>query len=174
MNAKISHKTLNFKPEEIAVIYKIIKDYEENAPQDEEEFYNEHYDEYDEPINKKLLSFILKKIGKHLPEEDKIEIDKDFLRRKYHTFNNSINERAYSIIEKAFEQLRTVEIEYFNMESADFRKRKIDIYYKSRKYTIGYCHLRKAIRKFRTSRIASAKFTDLHYKIPKHFNKNDY
>ena len=68
--------------------------------------------------------------------------------------------------------MKTVEISYFNMDGAEFKKRKLDIYYKSRKYTIGYCHLRKGIRKFRTSRIASAKLTDDNYKIPENFNKN--
>jgi len=60
------------------------------------------------------------------------------------------------------------------MESADFSKRKLDVYYKSRRYTIGYCHLRKDIRKFRTNRIASAKLTIDSYKIPSNFNKKDY
>ena len=60
------------------------------------------------------------------------------------------------------------------MESAEFSKRKIDIYYKSRRYTIGYCHLRKDIRKFRTSRISSAKITNETYQIPKDFDKNQY
>jgi predicted DNA-binding transcriptional regulator YafY len=60
------------------------------------------------------------------------------------------------------------------MESAQFNKRQIDVYYASARYTIGYCHLRNAMRKFRTSRIASAKLTDKTYKIPKNFNKNDY
>jgi len=70
--------------------------------------------------------------------------------------------------------LKTIEITYFNMESADFSKRKLDVYYKSRRYTIGYCHLRKDIRKFRTNRIASAKLTIDSYKIPSNFNKKDY
>lgn len=172
--AKMNQKALNLKPEEIAAIYKIIKDYKENIPENNEEFYDDHYDEYDETIDKKILSSIINKLSKQLPEDDKEEIDKDFLRKKYHSFNNYINEKAYSILERAFEQLRVVEIEYFSMESAEFSKRKLDIYYKSRKYTIGYCHLRKAIRKFRTSRIASAKLTDSHYNIPKSFKKNDY
>ena len=172
--AKMNQKALNLKPEELAAIYKIIKDYQGNTPDNEEEFYNDYNDEHDEPIDKKILNSILKKISKQLPEYDKEEIDKDFLRKKYHSFNNYINEKAYSVLERAFEQLMTVEIEYFNMESTEFRKRRIDIYYKSRKYTIGYCHLRKDIRKFRTSRIASAKITDSHYKIPKSFDKNDY
>ena len=170
----MKRSTLNFKPEELETVYSIIQDYKENAPENEEDFYNNYRNEYEEPFDKKILSSILKKISKHLPKEDKTEIDKSFLREKYHTFNNNINEKAYSAIEKSFEQLKTVEIKYFSMESAEFNKRKIDVYYKSRKYTIGYCHLRKSVRKFRTSRIASAKLTDSDYKIPKRFNKNDY
>jgi predicted DNA-binding transcriptional regulator YafY len=60
------------------------------------------------------------------------------------------------------------------MKTAEFIKRNIDIYYTSAKYTIGYCHLRKAIRKFRTSKIASAKLIDKNYTIPIDFNKNKY
>ena len=60
------------------------------------------------------------------------------------------------------------------MESAEFSKRKLDVYYKSRKYVIGYCHLRKEIRKFRTHRITSAKLTNNIYKIPEDFDKNMY
>src|SRR3989338_201876 len=126
----MNSKPLNFKPEEITAVYRIIKDYEENIPEDDEA-YNDYYDKHDEPIDKKLLRSILKKIIKQLPKEDKQEIDKDFLRKKYHSFNNNINERAYSVIEKAFEQ-------------------------------------------FRTSRIASAKLADSHYKMPKNFDKNGY
>ncbi len=44
----------------------------------------------------------------------------------------------------------------------------------SRKYVIGYCHLRNDIRKFRTSRINTAKLTTDKYKIPEEFDKNDY
>lgn len=165
---------LNLIPEELRIIYKLLKDYEEKAQDDEEGHYNDYYDEYEEILDKKQIKSLLKKIGKNLPPKITIEIGKDFLRKKYHTFNNSINERVYAILKKSFETLKTVEIEYFNMESAEFIKRKIDVYYTSAKYTIGYCHLRKAIRKFRTSRISSAKLTESTYKIPKNFNKNDY
>lgn len=158
--------------EELSVVYKIIKDYEEDAS--EEEYYDDYYDTYEKPIKRKVIKAILSKINILLPKERKEEIDKDFLRKKYHTFNNDIDERIYKIIKKAFSELKTVEIKYFNMESAEFSKRKLDVYYKSRRYTIGYCHLRKKIRNFRTSRIASAKITDESYQIPADFDKNDY
>ena len=156
--------------EELEALYQIVKEYNKNKLNVE----HEYHDDFEEPISKKLIISILKKLNKSLPEEVKKEIDKDFLRKKYHPFNNEINEEAYGVLEKAFDQLKTVEISYFNMNRAEFKKRKLDIYYKSRKYIIGYCNLRKGIRKFRTSRIASARLADNSYKIPANFNKNKY
>ena len=163
---------INF--EEAEALYNIIKEYEKDAPESDKKYYDDYYDEYKTPIKKKVRKSLLKKIGDLLPEEQKTEIDKDFLREKYHTFNNEIDERVYAVIEKALSKLKTAEIKYFNMESADFSKRKIDVYYKSRRYTIGYCHLKNGIRKFRTSRIASAKLTNDTYQIPKDFDKSKY
>jgi predicted DNA-binding transcriptional regulator YafY len=163
--------TSQFTPSELKVLYEIVKEYQENTLEDDE--YSD-YGEYEESIDNKIISSILKKITKYLPKEAKEEIDKDFLREKYHTYNNNVNQKAYSTLKKAFQELKIVEISYFDMESAEFIKRDIDVYYTSAKYTIGYCHLKRAMRKFRTSRIASAKLTDKTYKIPMNFNKNDY
>ncbi|MBI2148567.1 WYL domain-containing protein [Candidatus Woesearchaeota archaeon] len=162
---------LSFNAEEMEALYQIIREYQEEMP-NEEEYWD--YDKSKEKIDKKLIVSILKKVSKNLSKESKIEIDKDFLRAKYHTFNNPINEKAYSIIEKAFDELKTVEINYFNIDSAEFTKRKLDVYYKSRKYIISYCHLRKAIRKFRASRMEKVNLTTEQYKIPKNFDKNKY
>ena len=163
-----------FTSTELEALYQIVKEYQENAPKNDGEQYNDYYDEYEEPISKKIISSLLKKMAQQLPKDAKEEIDKDFLRQKYHTYNNPISEKAYCILKKAVEQLKTVEINYFNMDDAEFKKRKIDAYYTSARYTIGYCHLRKEMRKFRTSRIASAKLTDQSYSVPKNFNKNEY
>jgi len=171
---KMDKKKFELTKKEAEAIYKLVKEYEQNAPENDEEYYDDYYGEYKTPIKKKIIKSICSKINNFFPKVQKEKIDKDFLRKKYHTFNNEIDERVYSIIEKAFNQLKTVEIKYFNMESAEFSKRKIDIYYKSRRYTIGYCHLRKDIRKFRTSRISSAKITNETYQIPKDFDKNQY
>ncbi len=163
-----------FTPEELEALYEIVRKYQENAPENEEEAYNDYYDEYEEIIPKKVISSILKKAAQQLPKEVTKEIDKDFLRQEYHTYNNPVDGKVYALLKKALEQLKTAEISYFNMDSADFTKRKIDVYYTSAKYTIGYCHLRKDMRKFRTSRIVSAKLTDKRYNIPPNFNKNNY
>jgi len=101
-------------------------------------------------------------------------IDKDILTRRYHTFDHRIDEEVYEKINKSYNRKKTVEIEYFNTKSAEIIERMIDVYYKDRRYVIGYCHIRKAIRKFRTSRIISAKITDKNYSIPGDFDKNKF
>jgi len=164
----------NFNKEELITLYKLVKEYKQELPEDMDDWYHSHSDFDEEPIEKEIIILILKKLETLIPKEEKEAINKDFLRKRYHLFNNEINERVYNVIERAFGKLKTLEIEYFNMQSAEFKKRKIDVYYKSRRYVIGHCHLRKEIRKFKTSRIGSAKLTETKYKIPEDFNKNNY
>lgn len=147
---------LELTSNEIKSMYQVLKSFEEGLIENPDESWEQDY--YEEPlVDRKPLQVILKKIESILPKETKKDITKTFLRRKYSTFNNEVDEKVYAKIEKAFNSLKTIEISYFNIESAEFSKRKVDIYYKSRRYVIGYCHLRKAIRKFKTSRISSAK-----------------
>jgi len=167
-------QNLDLTEKELRALYKILKEHQENAPGTEEEQYNDYYDEYETPIGKKTIVGMLRKIHGQIPEEDSEEMDRDFLRRKYHPFNNNLDYNTYAALKKALSRLRTVEMEYFNAESAQFKKRKVDVYYTSSKYTIGYCHLRKDMRKFRTDKIRSVKMTSSTYRIPKGFNKNDY
>ena len=167
-------KAVEFNEKEYEAIYSVFKSYGENMPKNDEEYYDDYYDTYEEPIKNKVIISILEKIGKSLAKDQKEGIDKQFLKKKYHTFNHNIDEKVYAKIEKAFSELRTIEIEYFNMETAETKKRKLDVYYKSRTYTIGYCHTRKGIRKFRTSRIVSAKVTNASYNMPPNFDKNRY
>ncbi len=124
--------------------------------------------------DKNGLAAILKKIERLLPKEELDKINKAILRRKYDTFRNEIDEDAYSTIEKAFNERKTVEISYFGMNSGEAGRRKVDVYHKTRKYVIAYCHLRSAIRKFRVSRIISAKLTKNTYTVPEGFNKDAY
>jgi len=137
-----------------------------------EEWKLDHYPE--ELVNKRGIKSILKKLEKLIPKEELKKNKKTILRRRYDTFNNEINENVYNKIAKAFNERKTIKIGYFNMDSAEIKKRKIDVYHKTRKYIIAFCHLRKAMRKFRTSRIVSAKLTDKTYKIPNNFDKNNF
>lgn len=162
-----------FNKQELKKIYQILNAYDQNLIVNPTESWE--MDHYDEPIaDKKGLKQILRKIESLLPKKDAEESKKTILRRRYDSFNNEINEYVYRKIESAFEGRSTLEIGYFDMESAEVIPRQVDVYYKSRKYVIAYCHLRKAIRKFRTSRITSAKITEKNYAIPNDFNKNKF
>ncbi len=158
---------------ELGKIYQILKAFNEGLivnPSEEWEL-----DYYDESVaDKKGLVAILRKIENLLPKEDQEKINKNILRRRYDTFNSEVDEKVYSRIEKAFNERKIIEIGYFDMGSAEIIKREIDVYHKTRRYVIAYCHLRNAIRKFRTSRMVSAKLTDKNYSIPDDFDKNRY
>ncbi len=162
-----------FTADELRKIYQILKAFNEGLiinPSEEWEL-----DYYDESVaDKKGLVLILRKIESLLPKEYREKINKDILRRKYSAFSGEVDEKVYSKIEKAFDERTIVQIGYFDMGSAEIIKREIDVYHKTRRYVIAYCHLRKAIRKFRTSRIVSAKFTGEKYSIPANFDKNKY
>lgn len=162
-----------FTNKELKNVYQILKAYDENLivnPSEEWEL-----DHYDEPIaDKKHLKAILKKIEKILPEKEYEVTRKTVLRRKYDSYNNDIDESVYRKIEQAFDEGKTVQMGYFDMSSATVKERQIDVYHKTRRYIIAYCHLRNAMRKFRTSRIVTAKLTNKRYTIPKNFDKNNY
>jgi len=170
---KMAKNELRFNGNELKALYQVVKSFDEGLIENPSESWEKDY--YEKPlVDRKPIFTILKKIEEMLPKKERDEIIKNFLRRKYSTFNNEIDEKVYAVIEKAFDKLKTVEISYFDMESAEVKKRLLDIYYKSRKYTIGYCHLKNAIRKFRTSRIVYARIIDKNYIIPNDFNKKDY
>ena len=156
---------------ELKKIYQIIKAFDEGLIVNPSEDWELDY--YDETlVDKKGMKSILNKIEKLLPKKELKQTNKNVLRRKYHHFNNQINEAVYRKIEKAFNNRKTIEIEYFSMSAGETEKRPIDIYHKTRKYITAYCHLRKAMRTFRTSRIVSAKLTNNSYVIPDNFDKN--
>ena len=163
----------NLTNKEIEKVYKIVKAFDEGLlvnPQ--EEWEQDYYDE--KLLDKKGLKPILQKLKSSIPKGYINQAEKEVLVRKYDTFNNIIDQNVERKIIKAFNGKLTLEIEYFSMERAEFSKRKVDIYAKNSKYILGYCHSRKAIRKFRISRIGKAKITTNKYEIPINFNKKDY
>lgn len=165
--------SLEMTNEEMKKVYLILKAVDESQlvyPAKEWEL--DHFDE--RLIERKGLKRILNKLRKSLPEEEAREIDKKVLLRRYSVFSNEIDEAVYSKLERAFENRNTVEIEYFSTEKAESTRREIDIYYKSRRYVIAFCHLRGAMRKFRTSRIISARPTEKKYEVPEDFDKKQF
>ena len=164
--------SITLSKKEAAQVHQILKAFDEGLIVNlSEDWELDHYDE--KVADRNGLRVIIKKIEKSLPKEESEKTKKIVLRRKYDTFNNEINESAYRNIENAFNIKKTVEIGYFDMASAKTRKREIDVYHKTRRYVIAYCHLRKAMRKFRTSRIVTVKLTKKGYTIPKNFDKNN-
>jgi predicted DNA-binding transcriptional regulator YafY len=158
---------------ELKKIYLILKALEEGQIEyPSEEWELEHFDE--RLIERKGIGRILEKLRKSLPEEEAGEVDKKILLRRYSIYGSEVDEGVYARLEKAFDNRTRVEIEYFSMEKAEGIKRKIDIYYKSRRYIIAFCHLRGSMRKFRTSRIMSAEPTEEKYSIPDDFDKRKF
>ncbi len=80
------------------------------------------------------------------------------------------------LLKQAFAQRRTLEIEYSSPRNNAGQKqtRQIDIYSFDLGTIIAYCHLRKAIRTFKTRRILSAKLTENNYKIPADFKPQEF
>jgi predicted DNA-binding transcriptional regulator YafY len=154
--------------EEWEMIFRIISDYNTQP--------YSHYDYYlgDDSIDEEDKQQLLIKISLFVSREFKSELKKEELRKKYHPFSSHLDRKVYDTLKKALIKQITLEIKYFKMESADFMVRKIDVYYTNARYTIAYCHMRKAIRKFRTGRITSARETGIRYNIPNNFDKNKY
>lgn len=159
--------------EEMKKVYLILRALEEGQlgyPAEEWEL--DYFDE--RLIDKKGVRRILEKLRRLLPGGVAKEVDKELLLRKYSVFGSEVDEGVYFELEEAFNNRNRMEIEYFSMERADEVRRKIDIYYKSRRYIIAFCHPRGAIRKFRTSRIMNARSTNEKYSIPEDFGKGKY
>lgn len=132
-------------------------------------------DEYGERlVSSRGVDRIIRKLEASLPKEQAEEIEKTVLLRRYHTYHGEVDERLYSTLNRAFRNRRRVEIDYFSMERAEATKREVDIYYLSRRYMIAFDHLRKAMRKFRTSRVMKARIRNETYEIPESFDKHAY
>ncbi len=166
-------KKYKLTKKELETIYLVLKGIEEGIidyldKEWEEDYYN------DDLIDLEEIEKISKKLKKILEEKSIENLEKSVLLRKFHPFRNDIDEAVFSKLERAFENLKEVEVKYFSLSSGDFTQRKLKIYYLSRKYMIAYCYLRKEIRKFRVSRIRSVKILKKRYTIPKNFNKNNF
>jgi hypothetical protein len=168
--AEMSPDLTNEEMKEIYLILKALEEGQLGYPAEEWEL--DHFDE--RPIDRGGIGQILGKLRKLPPEKDVKEMDKKVLLRKYGVFGGGVDEDVYFELEKTFNDRNRVEIEYFSMKKAEGVGRKIGIYYKSRRYIIAFCHPRKAIRKFRTSRIMSARLTKEKYTIPKDFDKKKF
>jgi len=85
---------LRLTKEEAEALYKIVKEYEKDAPEGDKEYYDDYYDEYKTPIKKKIMKSIINKINNFLPKKQKEEIDNEIigLTKKEKSFRLSFRE----------------------------------------------------------------------------------
>jgi len=163
----------SLSPEEMKAVYRVMRLLEEDLiGYPDEEWELDYYEK--QLIDRKEIRSLTKKLKAHLAKEEVIEVDKEITARKYGGFSRGPDERVYRTLEKAFEGRRTAKIDFFSPGQENITQREIDIYYLSRRYIVAYCHLRRAIRKFRADRFVTAKITDERYTIPADFNKKEH
>lgn len=82
------------------------------------------------------------------------------------------------LLEQAFAEHRSLEIEYFSMAREEFTLRRIDPYGLRPDgdllWVVAYCHLREDMRVFRADRIKEAKLTEHGFVPPAEFSLDEY
>lgn len=81
-------------------------------------------------------------------------------------------------LERAVVNEYTIEIEYRSGREEQARTRMLDpygiLYWNSKWYTAGFCHLRNEIRSFRVERILQIKQTQMRFKRPEAFSAREF
>lgn len=89
-----------------------------------------------------------------------------------------IDDKIFSILEKALFEEITVSIDYFSIDKNITGQRKIDPYhlrnYEGNWYLIGYNHDLKKVRVMAVNRIKKIKLTNQYFDVPETFNIRDY
>ncbi len=155
---------------ELKDIYLLFKAYSENVV--EETSYIS--DDDPEIINQGSILTLLLKISGMLPPNLIKRLDFSILARKYGDWNRYPDPEILDIIDDCFESGRAIEIEYFSMGSKKISRRRLNVFAHNARYVVGFCHNAGEIRKFRKSRIISAKGMKEKYKIPRDFEKKEY
>ncbi len=167
-------KEISFSQEELLALYSLIKMYVENQFM-MQGYHGEdqHEDESYKPISERDLKTILQKI-KPLMEKEAFSKAKDiFIESKYGDWNRVPEESIIRKINKIMNNRKVACIEYYSPD-AGVSKRNVDIYARNARYIVGFCRLRKNIRKFRISRIVSIKVLEEIFETPEDFDKKKF
>lgn len=168
-----SQKNLELRQPELYAFYTLAKLYLEGIVAAHGYHGEDYGDETYEPVSKKELKALLKKIMPLMDKAALREAENTFMAVKYGDWNRMPDENVMEKIEEAINSRKLASIEYFSPESG-LSKRNIDIYAKNARYAVGFCHLRKEIRKFRNSRIVSITLLDEKFEVPKDFDKKEF
>lgn len=166
-------KIPEFSQDELSALYILIKMYVDDliiAPGYHGE---DDTDETYEPVSKKELGTLMKKIKAVMGKTASSKAENVFIEAKYGDWNRMPDEDIMDKVEEAMDSKRTASMEYFSPDSG-LSRRNIDIYAKNARYTVGFCHLRKDIRKFRNSRIVSIKLLREKFEVLEDFNKKEF
>ncbi len=164
---------LKLRQPELSAIYAMVKLYLEDILVTHGYHGEDYGDESYEPVSKKELKALMKKIRPLMDKTALREAENIFLDAKYGDWDRLPEENIIAKIEEAISSRRLACIEYFSPESGVSR-RNVEIYAKNARYTVGFCHLRKEIRKFRNSRIMGIKLLNEKFKVPNNFVIKNY
>lgn len=166
-------KIPEFSQEEISALYVLMKMYIDDLIVAQGYHGEDNSDELYEPVSKKELRTLMKKITPLMDKTAIREAENIFLEAKYGDWNRIPDEDIMNRIDEAIKSRRIACIEYFSPDSGVSR-RNVEIYAKNARYTVGFCHLRKEIRKFRNSRIMSIKLLSEKFDVPEGFDKREF
>lgn len=166
-------KNLELRQSELSAIYALVKLYLEDIVVAPGYHGEDNTDEIYELVSKKELGTLMKKIKAVMGKTALSKSENVFIEAKYGDWNRTPDEDVMEKIEEGMNSKRTASMEYFSPDSG-ISKRNLDIYAKNARYTVGFCHLRKEIRKFRNSRIMSIKLLNGKFKVPKGFDKKEF
>ena len=83
-------------------------------------------DEYGEPlVDIKSLERVIRKLEASLPTQDVNDVKRSLLTRKYHPYHHELDERAYSILRRAFRSRKRIEMDYFSLEREEITKERL-------------------------------------------------
>jgi predicted DNA-binding transcriptional regulator YafY len=111
-----------------------------------------------------------------LPSERQKKVDelKDIIDIKIANKPHDVCSDTFSCVEKAIQEKKRLEVQYYTKSSETLNSRKLDPYVITFRgkawYLIAFCHLRGAIKIFRLDRIRQIKILPETYTIPRNFS----
>ncbi len=124
----------------------------------------------------------LLKILSILPEEKRNHLEKlkssTYINTRQTKPREGFRDGTLALIQNALVMEHTLSMEYFSIHRDSFTDRKVDplglVFYSNNWHLIGYCHLRKDIRDFRTDRIRRIFNTEEKFVPTKDFSLKEY
>ncbi len=166
-------KIPEFSQDELSALYVLMKMYIDDPIVANDYHGEDNSDEIYEPVSKKELKTLMKKIKAVAGKSALSKAENVLIDAKYGDWNRISDKDIMKKVEESISSRRTACIEYFSPDSGVSR-RNVEIYAKNARYTVGFCHLRKEIRKFRNSRIMSIKLLSEKFNVPEGFDKREF